>query len=48
MYALQTHQFLTHMTGYALVPDAYAQHVLKGLNSVQALVPDAHVPIMHH
>jgi hypothetical protein len=27
--------------GYSSVPNAYAQHVLKGLRSVHALIPDA-------
>jgi hypothetical protein len=33
--------------GYASVPDAYAQHVLKGLCSVHVLVPDAYAQCMH-
>ncbi len=31
----------------ASVPDAYAQHVLKGLHSVHALVPDAYAQCTH-
>ncbi len=34
-------------SGYASVPDAYAQHVLKGLRSVHVLVPDAYAQCMH-
>ncbi len=58
MYAQGTHQFLTHMlsecisswpicSGCASVPDAYAQHFLKGMRSVHTLVPDAHVQFTH-
>ncbi len=32
---------------YASVPDAYAQHVLKGLRSVHVLVPDAYAQCRH-
>ena len=31
----------------ASVPDAYAQHVLKGLRSVYVLVPDAYAQCTH-
>jgi hypothetical protein len=34
-------------SGYATVPDAYAQHVLKGLRSVKVLVPDAYTQCTH-
>ncbi len=34
-------------SGYASVPDAYAQHVLKGLRSVHVLVPDAYAQCTH-
>jgi hypothetical protein len=34
-------------TGYASVPDAYAQHILKGLCSVHAFVPDAYAQCTH-
>ncbi len=40
-YAQQPHQFLTRMLR-VLVPDAYAQHVLKGLRKVHASVPYLH------
>ncbi len=36
--------FLAHRLR-AAVPDAYAQHVLKGLWSVHALVSSAHTPV---
>jgi hypothetical protein len=50
LYAQDTHQFMMRMLSEsegmfltrmlrAAVPDAYAQHVLKGLWSVHALVP---------
>ncbi len=32
-------------SGYASVPDVYAQLVLKGLRSVYELVPDAYAPV---
>ncbi len=32
---------------YASVPGAYAQHFLKGMRSVHALVPDAYAQCMH-
>jgi hypothetical protein len=52
-YAEHTHKELMRMlsmrisslcvcSGYASVPDAYAQHVLKGLRSVHVLVPYAY------
>ncbi len=52
------HQFLTRRlsarisswpvcSGYASVPYAYSQHVLKGLRSVHALVPDAYAQCTH-
>ncbi len=34
-------------SGYASVPDVYAQHVLKGLHSVHVLVPDVYAQCMH-
>ncbi len=34
-------------SGYASVPDAYAQHVLKGLRSVHVLVPDVYAQCTH-
>jgi hypothetical protein len=34
-------------SGYASVPDAYAQLVLKGLRSVHVLVPDAYAQCTH-
>ncbi len=34
-------------SGYTSVPDAYAQHVLKGLRSVHVLVPDAYAQCTH-
>ncbi len=34
-------------SGYASDPDAYAQHVLKGLRSVHVLVPDAYAQCTH-
>ncbi len=57
-YAQGTHQFLTRMlserisswpvcSGYASVPDAYAQHFLKGMRSVHASVPDAYAQCTH-
>ena len=52
------HQFLTCMlseglsswpvcSGCASVPDAYAQHLFKGMRSVHALVPDAYAQCTH-
>ncbi len=52
------HQFLTRMpsecisswpvcSGCASVPDAYAQHFLKGMRSVHALVPDKYAQCTH-
>ena len=34
-------------SGYASVPGAYAQHLMKGMHSVHALVPDAYAQCMH-
>ncbi len=34
-------------SGYASVPGAYAQHFLKGMRSVHALVPDAYAQCTH-
>ncbi len=34
-------------SGYASVSDAYAQHFLKGMRSVHALVPDAYAQCTH-
>ncbi len=33
--------------GYVSVPDAYAQHILKGLRSVHALVPKTYAQCTH-
>jgi hypothetical protein len=52
------HQFLRRMlskhisswhvrSGYETVPDAHAQHVLKGLPSVYKLVPDTYAQHTH-
>ncbi len=46
-YAENTRKELMRMLRYASVPDAYAQHVLKGLRSVHVLVPDAYAQCTH-
>jgi hypothetical protein len=51
--AERTHQFLTRTLSARSVPDPIsqgthqAQHVLKGLRSVHALVPDAYAQCTH-
>jgi hypothetical protein len=48
VYAQGTYQFLSQTrSASASVPDAYNQHVLKGLRTVHALVPDPYAQRTH-